>query len=74
MTDAQFQALGSITAVDDEELGPIKMQNVMFRLSDTPGQIRWAGRPKGADNDEVYGRVLGLSGDEQRALRDQGVI
>ncbi len=74
MTDPQFQALGSITAIDDEELGSIRMQNVMFRLSDTPGSIRWAGRPKGADNDEVYGRVLGLSADEQRVLREDGVI
>ena len=32
----------SIIAVDDPELGPTKMQNVLFRLSETPGDVRWS--------------------------------
>jgi crotonobetainyl-CoA:carnitine CoA-transferase CaiB-like acyl-CoA transferase len=50
------------------------MQNVMFRLSDTPGHIKWTGRNPGADNADVYGRLLGL--DEQRMadLKARGVI
>jgi formyl-CoA transferase len=31
------------------------MQGVVARLSGTPGRIRWAGRPLGADNEEVLG-------------------
>ena len=31
------------------------MQNVTCRLSDTPGQIKWAGHPIGQDNEEVLG-------------------
>jgi len=27
---------------------------VHFRLSDTPGAIRWSGRKKGEDNESVY--------------------
>ena len=42
-----------VTTVDDPELGPLRMQNVLFRLSDTPGAIRWTGRPHGADTDEI---------------------
>ena len=74
MADPQFQALKTIIPVDDPELGPIKMQNVMFRLSETPGQIKWTGRNPGADNADVYGRLLGL--DEQRMadLKARGVI
>ena len=53
--------------------GPLKMQNVMFRLSDTPGTIAWAGRPLGADNDAVYGE-RGLSADERLALAEKGVL
>ena len=60
MADPQFQALKTIIPVDDPELGPIKMQNVMFRLSETPGRIKWTGRNPGADNADVYGRMLGL--------------
>lgn len=71
--DPQFQALGSIASVDDPELGRVRMQNVLFRLSGSPGAIRWAGRPIGADNGEVYGE-LGLDDETLAALTDEGVI
>ena len=32
MEDPQYRALDSITTVDDPDLGPLKMQNVLFRL------------------------------------------
>jgi crotonobetainyl-CoA:carnitine CoA-transferase CaiB-like acyl-CoA transferase len=74
MEDPQYKALGSIATVDDPELGPLKMQNVMFRLSEHPGRVRWAGRPLGADNDEVYGGWLGLPEQRRRELAERGVI
>lgn len=74
MEDPQYKALGSITTVDDPELGPLKMQNVMFRLSEHPGRVRWAGRPLGADNDAVYGGWLGLPEQHRRELAERGVI
>ena len=39
MQDPQYEALNSIITVDDPELGPTKMQNVLFRLSETPGEV-----------------------------------
>jgi hypothetical protein len=30
-------------------------------MSATPGAVRWAGRPRGADNDLIYQGRLGLS-------------
>jgi len=74
LVDPQFQALGSITTVPDEELGPVKMQNVMFRLSETPGRIRWAGRRIGQDNASVYGELLGIGPEKLRELEAKGVI
>ena len=38
LADPQYQAIGTIATVDDDELGPIKMQNVLFRMSDSPGR------------------------------------
>ncbi|WP_374210981.1 CaiB/BaiF CoA transferase family protein [Streptomyces sp. MCA2] len=73
MTDPQYQALGSITEVPDDELGTLRMQNVLFRLSETPGAIRWAGRPHGADTDEVLA-ALGLTGPEIDGLRAAGAL
>ncbi|MFJ2391244.1 CaiB/BaiF CoA transferase family protein [Streptomyces sp. NPDC087843] len=73
MEDAQYEALDTITTVADPELGPLRMQNVLFRLSSTPGAIRWAGRPHGADTDAVL-TELGLSDAEITALRSEGAL
>lgn len=74
VNDPQVAALEAITTVEDEDLGPLRMQNVMFRLSGTPGAIRFAGRRLGQDNERVYGERLGLDGDDITELREQGVI
>ncbi|SFI90433.1 Crotonobetainyl-CoA:carnitine CoA-transferase CaiB [Streptosporangium canum] len=73
MADPQLAALDAITTVEDPELGPLRMQNVMFRLTGTPGEIRWTGRPHGADTGEVLG-ALGLTSEDLAALRDKGVV
>lgn len=73
MEDPQYKALDSITTVPDPELGQVKMQNVMYRLSDTPGSIKWAGRPLGADNEEIYGQ-LGLTPEDLAALKADNII
>lgn len=73
MTDPQYQALDTITTVDDPELGALRMQNVLFRLSATPGTVRWAGRPHGADTATVL-TELGLTPGEQSALRREGAL
>ncbi|MFF0018378.1 CaiB/BaiF CoA transferase family protein [Streptomyces sp. NPDC005374] len=73
MDDPQYQALDTVTTVDDPDLGPLRMQNVLFRLSSTPGAIRWAGRPHGADTEQVL-TELGLTGAELRTLREEGAV
>ncbi|GGJ25651.1 CaiB/BaiF CoA transferase family protein [Streptomyces brasiliensis] len=73
MTDPQYAALDTVTTVDDPELGPLRMQNVLFRLSATPGGIRWAGRPHGADTEAVL-TELGLTAAELDGLREEGVL
>ncbi|MDR6868116.1 crotonobetainyl-CoA:carnitine CoA-transferase CaiB-like acyl-CoA transferase [Microbacterium resistens] len=73
VADPQYRALGTVIRVEDEELGPVAMQNVLFRLSRTPGGIRWTGRSHGADTDEVL-REAGLDEDGIAALRAEGAI
>jgi hypothetical protein len=47
---------------------------VRARFSDTPGKVRFAGRPNGSDNVTVYRERLGLGDEELRNLRERGVI
>ena len=73
MEDPQYGALESIITVDDPELGPVKMQNVLFRLSETPGEVRWSGPTLGEHNEEVYGG-LGIGMQELAELSEEGVL
>ncbi|ASY35460.1 CaiB/BaiF CoA transferase family protein [Streptomyces sp. CLI2509] len=73
MADPQYAALGSLPVFDDPELGRLRMQNVLFRLSETPGHIRWTGRPHGADTDAVLGEAGFGAGDIAR-LRAAGAV
>lgn len=54
MADPQFQARENVVTLEDEELGgPVRMQNVVGKLSATPGKIRRAGPKLGEHNREV---------------------
>ena len=43
-------------------------------MTATPGRVEHLGRPLGADNDAVWGGLLGLGQDRLASLRDAGVI
>jgi len=70
MADPQLAALGTMITVPDDELGPVRMQGVPFRMSETPGAIRFTGRRIGQDNDRVYAEA----GLDPAALRAAGII
>ena len=73
--DPHFQAREALIDVPSERWGSVKMQNVFPKLSKTPGGVRRAAPATvGQDNDQVYGEVLGMSGDEVAALTARGVI
>jgi crotonobetainyl-CoA:carnitine CoA-transferase CaiB-like acyl-CoA transferase len=72
--DPHFAARGNIARVPDEELGEIRMQNVVPRLSRTPGGIRYAGPTLGEQTFEVLNGLLGLGADAIEELRADGAI
>ena len=74
MDDEHVRATEMITEVTDEDLGTVRMQNVLFRMSATPGSIRWTGRSLGADTDSILGEELGIEQDRLDDLRERGVI
>ncbi len=73
LADPQLAAIGAIASVEDEELGPIRMTNVVSRLSETPGEIVRAGGPHGRDTDAVLDE-LGVEPAELERLRESGVV
>ncbi len=71
--DPHFEARGAIVTVPDAELGPVRMQGVVPRFSETPGSVRHAGPAMGADNDAIY-EALGFTAAEIADLRGKRVI
>jgi formyl-CoA transferase len=74
MADAHFRAREAIVEVDHPDFGPMRMQNVAPRLSETPGKVRHVGPELGQHNSEVLGGILGLSAERQDALRAAGIV
>ena len=74
MADPQFKALGTFIEVADDELGNMRMQNVAFRMSDTPGEVKFPGRRLGQDNRQVYSELLDLDDARLNELSMAGVI
>lgn len=73
LADPHFQARESIVTVPDDELGPLRMQCVVPRFSQTPGKVHKAGPSVGQDNETVYGS-LGFSPEDIQKMRQEGVI
>ncbi len=71
--DEHVVANDMLTTVDDPDFGKMKMPNVMFRMSRTPGSIKWTGQDLGASTDAVLAEV-GVSGERLKALRERGVV
>lgn len=74
VADPQVQALDMLTRVADDDLGDLLMHNVLFRMSETPGAIRFTGRSIGADTRSVLVDELGLSEERFSELRARGVV
>jgi crotonobetainyl-CoA:carnitine CoA-transferase CaiB-like acyl-CoA transferase len=73
LADPQFGAIGAIPTVVDEELGPIRMLNLVSRLSETPGAIEHAGKPQGRDTASVLAE-LGVAEADLERLRSAGAV
>ncbi|MDV8057983.1 MULTISPECIES: CaiB/BaiF CoA transferase family protein [unclassified Rhodococcus (in: high G+C Gram-positive bacteria)] len=73
LSDPQVNAIEMVTTVEDDDLGPVRMQNVMWRMGGSPGRIRYTGRKHGADTDEVLTEI-GCSADEIEAMRRDSVV
>jgi succinyl-CoA:(S)-malate CoA-transferase subunit B len=72
--DPQYKARDNIAYVKDARVGELAVPNVVPRLTDTPGRIKWLGPGQQAHADHVYRERLGLSDAEVARLQREGVI
>lgn len=72
--DPQYKARENILWMKDERLGELAIPNLVPRLSDTPGEVKWLGPSLGEHTEEFYKGRLGLTDAELDRLRALDVI
>lgn len=72
--DEHLRARGTFVTVDDPDLGAVTVQAPIAVLSETPGRVEYLGPQLGADNDAVYGGLLGMDAERLGTLRAAGTI
>lgn len=74
LADPHVNENGMITEVEDPQLGKVRMPNVLFNLSKTPGRIRWTGPKLASSTDAVLIDELGIDKEKIDRMRQRGVV
>ena len=74
LADELYAERGDIIEVADRDLGSVRMQGVVPRLTNRPGAVWRTGPALGEDTATVLGQWLGHSDDELAAWRAAGIV
>lgn len=75
LEDLHYLARNALVDLDSEKWGSVKMQNIVPKLSSTPGQIRWPGPEKlGEHTEQVLTELLELTPEQIEKLRASGIV
>ena len=74
MEDPIYREREDIVEMQDEDLGPTRMQGVVPRFEHHPGRVWRTGPALGADNDLVLGDWLGIDPDTRAELARERII
>jgi formyl-CoA transferase len=73
--DEHFRARDMLLEHEDPEFGAYIGPGIVPKFSETPGAVRWSATwEHGSHNQEVFGGLLGLSGEALAELREEGVL
>jgi benzylsuccinate CoA-transferase BbsF subunit len=71
--DAHYQERGLLELVDHPSTGPYLLPGIAWKMSRTPGRVRWPSPRLGQHNDFVFGQLLGMSTESVAAMATRGV-
>ena len=71
--DPHYQERGLLELVDHPSTGPYLLPGAAWKMSRTPGRIRWPSPRLGEHNDAVFGQLLGMSAESVEAMESHGV-
>ena len=74
LDDPHYAARGTFVTVEHPKAGSHNYPGIPWKMSATPGEIHWASPTLGQHNRQIYGELLGLSGEQIETLQSQGAI
>lgn len=74
IADPHFAAREALVEMDHPQHDNFVMQNVAPKLSATPGSVETIGPELGADNEAIYGELLGMDSAQRADLEARGII
>lgn len=74
LADAHYKDRDTFVTVDHPQVGPKQYPGLPWKMSATPGKVRWPSPTLGQHNRDVYGELLGLTGPEMDQLEQTGII
>ncbi|MFO1376306.1 MAG: CoA transferase [Steroidobacteraceae bacterium] len=74
LDDPHFKARDAIVSVPHPDFGTLRMQNVVPKLSETPGSVRAPSPSLGQHNEDVYLGIMGMSRERLATLQATGVV
>ena len=72
--DPHLITRGMISWCEDPVYGKVAVPGIPIKLSRSPGKIIRSGPHLGEHNEEIYGKYLGLSPEDLKELKSQGII
>jgi crotonobetainyl-CoA:carnitine CoA-transferase CaiB-like acyl-CoA transferase len=70
-----WKARRTFIKLSDPYYGELLIQNSSFKsMSRTPGRVKWACRPIGADNEHIFMKYLGIGKEKLKELKERGVV
>jgi len=74
MEDPQVKFRQALVDMEYPGVGKVPIPGIAIKMSETPGSIDRRAPKPGEHNEEVYGRLLGLTREEVGRLRAEGVV
>jgi len=74
LQDPHYRERGTFVEVDHPKVGPKFYPGIPWKMSATPGRVRWPSPSLGEHNGHVYGQLLGMAEEDISGLERDGVI
>lgn len=74
VTDPHYLARQMIQEVEVEGIGKLKVPGIVPKLSETPGEIQWAGPKLGQHTRQILNSTLSMSDENITKLLEKGII